>query len=67
MKEEAMAEFTLTLNEDERAELALILEQSLKETRVEVHRTHTPGFRENVLREETILRSLLQRVRGTGA
>ena len=35
-----MAEFMLTLNDRERDELLLLLEQSLKETRAEVHRTH---------------------------
>jgi hypothetical protein len=63
MEENPMAEFTLTLNENERAELTLLLEQSLKETRVEVHRTHTPGYRENVQREEQVLRGLLEKLR----
>jgi hypothetical protein len=58
-----MADFTLTLSENERAELLRLLEESLKDTRVEVHRTHTPGYRENVQLEESILRGLLQKVR----
>ncbi len=62
-KENFMAEFTLTLNSQERAELLRLLENSLKETRVEVHRTHTPGFRENVQLEEQVLRGLLDKVR----
>ncbi|HEV3256190.1 MAG TPA: hypothetical protein VG013_04865 [Gemmataceae bacterium] len=56
-------EFTLVLNEPERAELLRILEQSLRDTRVEVHRTHTPDFREQVLQEEALLRNLLNKLR----
>jgi hypothetical protein len=67
MEETAMAEFTLVLNERERQELLLLLETSLKETRVEVHRTHTPGYRENVQQEESLLRGLLEKVRKGGA
>ena len=62
-----MAEFTLTLNDRERTELLRLLEASLKETRVEVHRTHTPGFRENVQLEEQVIRGLLDKIRGYGA
>ncbi len=36
-----MAEFNLVINEQERAELLRLLRNSLGETRVEVHRTHT--------------------------
>jgi len=59
-----MAEFNLLINEQERAELLRILESSLGETRVEVHHTHTPGYRENVKHEEEVIRSLLQKVQG---
>ncbi len=65
-KENPMAEFTLMLNEQERTELLQLLEHSLKETRVEVHRTHTPGYRENVQLEEQVLRNLLDKIRGYG-
>jgi hypothetical protein len=61
-----MADFTLVLNERERQELLRLLEQSLKDTRVEVHRTHTPGYRENVQLEEALLRGLLDKVRQCG-
>jgi hypothetical protein len=61
-----MADFTLVLNEREREELLRLLEQSLKDTRVEVHRTHTPGYRENVQLEEALLRGLLDKVRKCG-
>jgi hypothetical protein len=62
-----MAEFTLTLNEQERAVLERLLNQSLGDTRVEVHHTHTPGYREEVLREENLIRGLLAKVRQPGA
>lgn len=61
-----MPDFTLTLTEAERAEILHLLEQSFKETRVEVHRTHTPGYREDVQRQEATLRGLLDKVRGPG-
>jgi hypothetical protein len=57
-----MAEFSLMLNELERTELLRILKNSLGETRVEVHHTHTPGYRENVKHEEDTIRGLLQKV-----
>jgi len=59
-----MAEFNLLINEQERAELLRVLKSSLGETRVEVHHTHTPGYRENVKHEEEVIRSLLQKVQG---
>jgi hypothetical protein len=62
-----MADFTLTLNEVERAELTLLVEIALKDTRVEVHHTHTPGYREKVEEEEKVLRNLLNRLRGTSS
>jgi hypothetical protein len=66
-KENFMAEFNLSINERERIELLRILEQALGDTRVEVHHTHTPAYREDVKREESILRALLEKVRGFGA
>lgn len=57
-----MAEFNLTLNEQERTELLRLLKNSLGETRVEVHHTHTPGYRESVKHEEDTIRGLLQKV-----
>jgi hypothetical protein len=60
-------EFTLVINAEERAELLRLLEQSLKDTRVEVHRTHTPDFRNQVLQEENLLRSLLSKIQRCGS
>jgi hypothetical protein len=59
-------EFHLTIDGDERAELINLLERALGETRVEVHRTHTPSFREQVLGEEAVIRRLLEKLRRLG-
>ncbi len=50
-----------TISEEERAELIRLLDRALGESRVEAHRTHTPEFRDRVLREQTLLRGLLER------
>ncbi len=52
---------TLTISEVERAEIVRLLEQVLGETRVEVHRTHTPEYRDRVLAAESLLRGLLDK------
>ncbi len=49
------------ISEEERDELIRLLEQVLGETRVEVHRTHTPEYRERVLEEEALLRGMLEK------
>lgn len=58
-----MAEFHLVLNEQEKAYLERILKSALGETRVEVHRTHTPDYRQQVLGEEELVRQLLAKVK----
>jgi len=61
-----MPDFTLVLNEQERGELARLLEQALGETRVEVHRTHySPDYRATVQKEEGVIRGLLDKLRKT--
>ncbi len=57
--EAAMHSFMI--NEEERAELVRVLEQVLRDTRVEIHRTHTPEYRERVIGEGTLLRGLLEK------
>lgn len=59
-----MAEFNLLINEQERAELLRLLRNSLGETRVEVHHTHTPDYRESVKHEEEVIRGLLEKLGG---
>lgn len=52
---------TFTISEEERAELILLLGSALGDNRVEVHRTHTPEYRERVLTEQAVLRGLLDK------
>lgn len=52
---------SVMITEEERAELIRMLEQVLRENRVEVHRTHTPDYRERVMGEATLLRGLLEK------
>src|SRR4051812_12687615 len=59
-------EGTFALTQEERATLLRLLQQALGDTRVEAHHTHTPGYREEVLREETVIRGLLEKIRGPG-
>jgi hypothetical protein len=59
-----MTKQTLTLNNQERDELLLLLRHALGEARVEVHHTHTPNYRENVKTEEGVIRRLLEKVQG---
>ncbi len=53
----------LMISEEERAELLRLLEQLLGETRVEIHRTHTPDYRAMVISQESLLRGLLAKLR----
>jgi hypothetical protein len=59
------AETQLTLTPDEKAYLVGALQNAIGETRVEVHRTHSPQFRERVLHEEKLVRALLEKVEKT--
>jgi hypothetical protein len=62
-----MAEFQLTLAAEERQFLVELLERSLKETRVEEHRTRKPTYREFVLHQEDLLQSLLNKLASPSA
>ncbi len=55
--------WTVVLDEEERSELSQLLDHALRETRVEVHHTHTPDFRDQVQRREEVLRRLLEKLR----
>ncbi|HKM56347.1 MAG: hypothetical protein ACLP7Q_07550 [Isosphaeraceae bacterium] len=52
---------SFTISEEERAELIRLLERALGESRGESHKTHTPEFRDRVLREQSLLHGLLER------
>jgi hypothetical protein len=57
-----VAELQLTLSAEERQYLAELLEDVLKETRVEEHRTRTPTYRESVVHREELILSLLKKL-----
>ncbi len=55
-------ERTLTLNDEERVLIQGMFEQALRDTRVEVHRTHTPDYRASVQHREEVIRGLLSKL-----
>jgi hypothetical protein len=57
-----MSDLQVTLTPEERECLVRILEMTLKETRVEEHRTRTPSYREYVLQEEKLIEALLSKL-----
>ena len=57
-----MAETQLSLTAEERTCLVRILETTLKNHRIEEHRTRTPTYREGILREEELLSQLLTKL-----
>ena len=54
---------TLTLTEEERAQLLSLLEQADRDTLVEAHRTEATDFRQHIERRESILRGLIDKLR----
>jgi len=54
---------TLTLTGEERSLLLAVLEQKLREVRVEEHRTDSLEFAKLVRQQETLLEGLLDKVR----
>jgi len=55
--------FTLTLNDEERAQLVNVLEQALHDKEIENHRTDSITYRQHVQHEEALLRGLLDKLR----
>lgn len=55
-------ETQVTLTRDEKDYLVRLLQNAIGEVRVEVHRTHTPQYRDRVLDEEKLVRGLLAKV-----
>ena len=51
------------LTDEERAFLRELLEKSLKDARVEEHRTRTPSYRASVIEREKLLESVLNKLR----
>jgi hypothetical protein len=54
---------TLTFEKAEKDELLQLLDTALGDLRVEVHRTHTPDFRTQLLRREELLKRLIAKFR----
>ena len=57
-----MTDLKLTLTPEEVQYLARTLQHALGESRVEVRRTHSVDFRDQVLAEEKLLRDLLKKL-----
>lgn len=57
-----MAEWQLSLTSEEHECLVELLERSLKDARIEEHRTRTPSYREYVLRQENLLTAVLSKL-----
>jgi len=57
-----MQELQLNLTQEERTYLAGLLENVLKDTRVEEHRTRTLGYRERILQDEKVIVDLLKKL-----
>jgi hypothetical protein len=62
-EKESAGTINVPLNHEEAAELRRLVESALGETRVEVHRTHTPDYRERVQHTEAVLRAILTKLR----
>jgi hypothetical protein len=60
------AEYALTLAENEWERLLRVLEQTLADVRLERRRTESFGYHEQVCREESLLRGLLEKLRRLG-
>ena len=58
--------YTLTLSVQERDCLLGLLRQAFGESRVEAHRTHTPDFRDLVLDQQAVFRTLVDKVERLG-
>lgn len=63
----ATGEIHLALTAEEKSALLELLAQSFGETRVEMHRTHTPQFRERVLNHENLIRAVIKKLQAATA
>jgi biotin carboxylase len=57
-----MAELQVTLTAEERQYLLELLEVTLKEMRIEEHRTRTPSYRQHVLHQEALAQGLVTKL-----
>jgi hypothetical protein len=58
-----MADLQVAFTAEERKFLTDLLEEILKERRVEEHRTRTPSYREYVIHDEALISSVLRKVK----
>jgi hypothetical protein len=63
MAPQSAGNYNLSINEEEREELLRILEQYLVDTHVERRRTEKPSYHDQVVHEESVVRSLTEKVR----
>ena len=61
-----MADLQLELSPEERQFLVELLETTLRDTRVEEHRTRTLSYREHVVHREDLIADLLNRIQQLG-
>jgi hypothetical protein len=59
----ATVKYTLELTEEERTELLTLLEETLRATHVERRRTESPTYQEQVGHQESLQRTLAEKVR----
>jgi hypothetical protein len=57
-----MTDTQITLTQEEVNHLVALLQTTLKQRRVEEHRTRTPSYREHVVRDEECLASVLKKL-----
>ena len=62
-----MSDMQLALTTEERDCLTELLEESLKNTLLEEHRTRTPAYRDHVVRREQLIRSMLAKLQTVNA
>jgi len=58
-----VADIQIALSDAERQFLVNYLETALKERYVEEHRTRTPSYREEILRQEALIQQVLTKLR----
>jgi len=58
--------YNLNLSKEERTELLRLLEKTLVDTHAERRRTEAPRYQVEVAQEESMLRSLVEKVRKCG-
>ena len=61
-KEGIMAESQLVLTAEEHDYLVRLLETTLKDTRIEEHRTRTPTYRQHIVQQEDLIIGVLRKL-----